>query len=159
LLLLLHSGEVCDVYSVKFKYFDEQALKARLYQIAIQAAAHGSDKSSSDSDDSSDDGSDSDRTADDVADIKCFNALCSSHRIRDPEETVKPPSKHTVRSKGGNSSSRAGGSSSSAAPKLETRSLDKPTCKEDIMINQELEQYFGKTVVFQGRGLNIHEDR
>eukprot|EP00953_Heterococcus_sp_UTEX-ZZ885_P028299 15098-Heterococcus_DN1.PRE.1 len=147
-----------DVYSVKFTYFDEEALKARLYQIAIQEAAHGSNKSSSDSDDSSDDGSDSDRTADDVADIKCFNALCSSHRIRDPEETVKPPSKHTARSKGGNSSSGAGGSSSSAAPEAKTRSLAKPSRKEDIIINQALKQYFGKTVVYQGRGLNIHED-
>jgi hypothetical protein len=146
-----------DVYSVKFTYFDEEALKARLYQIAIQEAAHGSNKSSSDSDDSSDDGSDSDRTADDVADIKCFNALCSSHRIRDP--TVKPPSKHTARSKGGNSSSGGGGSSSNAAPEAKTRSLAKPSRKEDIIINQALKQYFGKTVVYQGRGLNIHEDR
>jgi hypothetical protein len=118
------------VYSVKFTYFSEEALQARLYQIAIQTA-QDSEKSSSDSDDSDDD-SDSDNVAD-KADIKCFNTLCSSHYIhlKDPDEAAKPG----------------------------TRSLDKPTRKEDIIINQELEQYFGKTVVFQGRGLNIHEDR
>jgi hypothetical protein len=119
-----------DVYSVKFTYFDEEALQARLYQIAIQTA-QDSDTSSTDSDDDgSDEGSDTDNTANE-ADIKCFNTLCSSHYIRDPDQSVKP----------------------------RTRSLTKPACKEDIIINQELKQYFGKTVVFQGRGLNIHEDR
>jgi hypothetical protein len=138
-----------DVYSVKFTYLSEEALQAHLWQIVIQTAENSD---TSDNDASSDDGSDSDNAAN-AADIACFNALCSSHRLS-TEETVKAPTMLAARKKAG-----SGSSSSAAAVKADTRSLAKLTRKEDIIINQELKKYFGKTVVFQGRGLNIHEDR
>jgi hypothetical protein len=114
-----------DVYSVRFKYLTLEALQAQLYQLAVQI--HSAD---------SDDMTDAERTAA-VADVTAFNALCTSHCLRDASSDDDDDDDDA----------------------MDTRSSSKPDCKEDILFHQDLLPYLGTTAVYQGRGLNIYEDR
>jgi hypothetical protein len=120
-----------DVYSVRFRYMTQAALQAQLYQIAVQTY------SAADSDEMTNE----EKTAA-TADVTAFNVLCTSHYLHDA-----------------GSDEDADDDSDSDDITMETRSSSKPERKEDITLHEDLLPYLGTTAVYQGKGLNIYEDR
>jgi hypothetical protein len=75
-----------------------------------------------------------------TADVTAFNALCTSHCLHDAgsDDDADDDSDDIV---------------------MEIRSSSKPERKEDIILHEGLLPYLGTTAVYQGKGLNIYEDR